>query len=63
MSEGDSNFSFSSLFLVKQSTHIVRCVLDCRGESEQAKDAGSIQLCIYICTYVCSGPYSVHCRC
>ena len=51
MSEGESNFSCSSLFLVKQSTHIVRHVLDCGGEPEQAKDAGGMQLRIYI--YVC----------
>ena len=61
MSEGESNFSFSSLFLVKQSTHIVRHVLDCGGEAEQAKDAGGVQLYTYIC--VRSGLYSIHCRC
>ena len=57
MNEGESNFSFSNLFLVKQSTHIVRHVLDCGGEPEQAKDAGGMQQCTYIYvqlyTYIC----------
>ena len=52
MSEGESNFSFSSLFLVKQSTHIVRHVLHCGGEPEQAKDAAGMQLSIYIYIYI-----------